>query len=128
MNTEGLTKYQIRALEFITESIEQRGLSPTLGEIGEGIGMPNRGHVHRIVTGLRDRGRINWLPRCSRSITLIGDNSRHKLPPDLQFKLEAYCNAHNERPSDVLADALSLHFDALEASGSLAQASQTGGV
>lgn len=115
MNTEGLTKQQIRVLEFIIESIEHRGLSPTLEEIRIHLGRKSRGSVHQILVGLRDRNRIRWIDGCNRSITIIGNKAQHRLPADLQAKLEAYCNAHDERPGDVLADALTLHFDALEA-------------
>ncbi|KQZ00885.1 hypothetical protein ASD45_08460 [Pseudolabrys sp. Root1462] len=121
MNTEGLTKQQIRVLEFIIESIEHRGLSPTLEEIRVHLGRKSRGSVHQILVGLRDRNRIRWTEGCNRSITIVGNKAQHRLPADLQAKLEAYCKAHNERPSDVLADALTLHFDALEAAGTNAE-------
>lgn len=117
MNTTGLTKQQIRVLQFIDECQRQRGVSPTLEEIKTGIGIRSRGGVHRILSGLRDRGRVQWKDKLQRSIVLIPDDrAAHTLPPDLQVKLEQYCTAHNERPDDILSDALTLHFDALESS------------
>lgn len=86
--SEGLTKLQSRALDFITESITQRGLSPTIEEI-------------RVA---------------NRSIVLVPDRrAGHVLAPDLQAKLERHCNKYGERPGDVVADAVALHLDALEA-------------
>jgi hypothetical protein len=73
------------------------------------------GGAHGILRGLRDRGRITWKDRLKRSIVLLpSDRAIHRLPPDLQAKLERYCNDHDERPGDVLADALALHFDAID--------------
>lgn len=118
MNTAGLTTPQIRVLEYIEECLRLRGVSPTLEEIRAYTGTKNKGYVHAILRGLRDRGRIQWIDRHKRSITILPEGrANHTLPPDLQVKLEKYCAEHNERPTDVLADALALHFDSLEAIG-----------
>lgn len=118
MNTAGLTTPQIRVLEYIEECLRLRGVSPTLEEIRAYTGTKSKGSVHAILRGLRDRGKIQWIDRHERSITILPDDrANHTLPPDLQVKLEKYCAEHNERPTDVLADALALHFDSLEASG-----------
>ena len=120
MKTEGLTKNQIRILEFIDESIRLHGLSPTLDEIRKYIGSISKSGIHYSLRCLRDRNRIRWIPGCNRSIVIVPDDrATHILPPDLQAKLEKYCADHNENAGDVLADALVLHFDQLEATGTV---------
>lgn len=57
-------------MEFVEGYIEANGYSPTLREIGEGVGIssPNsvRNHLHR----LQDDGKIDITPNVARSIVL----------------------------------------------------------
>lgn len=110
----GLTLPQQRVLEFIEQSIQVRGLSPTISEIC-GYTSRGRGAVHATLVCLRDRGFIQWKEKLPRSIVLLnGKRAFHILPADLQAKLERFCAEHNEQAAAVVADAVALHLDALE--------------
>lgn len=121
IDTMGLTTQMTRVLEFIDECQRLRGMSPTVEEIRVYLGRKSKGSVHGVLRNLRDRGRIQWIERLPRSITIVAPGrAHHVLPPDLQAKLEHYCVVHDARPADVVADALALHFDALESPGEAA--------
>lgn len=115
MNTAGLTTPQIRVLEYIDECLRLRGVSPTLEEIRAYTGTKSKGSVHAILRGLRDRGRIQWIDRHERSIVIIpSGRATHTLHPDLQARLERFCERHGDSPDDIIQTALALHFDDVE--------------
>ena len=68
----GLTAIQASGLEFITDYVKTRGMSPSFDDVAEGLGMKSRRAVHRLVHQLVDRGVINMAPRRARSITIVG--------------------------------------------------------
>lgn len=111
MNTAGLTARQAQALLFIAGAIETGGLSPTLREIGAHLGLKGKSGVHALLINLRDRGRITWQPRRTRSILIAA--AGYTLPRGLQIALDCFCIANEERAGDVVADAVMLHLDAL---------------
>ena len=76
LSGEGLTARQFETLKVIAAFIEERGISPSLAEIGERLGTPNKGNIQRILTVLRERGRIKWRDGCSRSISLVKQPSQ----------------------------------------------------
>lgn len=116
MRTDGLTKKQIAVLRTIAEYQRREGISPTLAEIQALTGFSNKSVVHVVLCGLRDRGRIKWVHGCARSIMILPDvGPGHILPPALQDKLARYCAGAHEDPAGVVADAVALHLDFIEA-------------
>lgn len=68
----GLTTRQAEAYAFIVGYIAKHdGVSPSYDEIGAALHLSTRSSVHRVLTLLRDHGRIEWVPHWSRSITVI---------------------------------------------------------
>jgi repressor LexA len=67
----GLTRQQLRALEYIKQYYKLAGVCPTFDEIAKALDLKSKSNVHRIVHGLRERGVISLLPNRRRSIHII---------------------------------------------------------
>jgi SOS-response transcriptional repressor LexA len=66
----GLTGRQRDALEFIRGYHAENGITPTFEEICVGLGLGSKSGVHRLITGLEERGVIERIPGRARSIVL----------------------------------------------------------
>lgn len=66
----GLTKQQIRALDFIRQHIKRTSTAPSFDEIQCGVGVSSKSTVHRYVHALVERGHITLLPGRPRSIAI----------------------------------------------------------
>jgi repressor LexA len=66
-----LTKRQHEMLAFIEEFIEERGYSPSLEEIGEGLGLSSLATVHVHLSNLEKKKRIRRAWNRSRSIEVV---------------------------------------------------------
>lgn len=71
-NTGGLTKRQADALGFIRSYHAERGITPTFTEIMDELGLHSKAGVHRILTGLENRGVITRMPKRARAIAIVG--------------------------------------------------------
>lgn len=61
-----------RVYEFILNFISSRGYSPSVREIGEGVGLKSTSNVHKYIHRLVDSGRITMDGDKSRTIALVG--------------------------------------------------------
>lgn len=68
--TFGLTKRQAELLKFIREYHARHGMTPTYREMLAALGLASLSGIHRIVSGLEERGHIRRLPAHGRSIAL----------------------------------------------------------
>ena len=66
-----LTVRQHDTLAFIKAFDAANGVSPTFQEIAEGIGLRSKSGVHRLVSGLEERGFIRRLHYRERAIEII---------------------------------------------------------
>ena len=55
---EGLTQRQVRIVEFIQETVRDRGYPPTVREIGEAVGLTSSSSVHSQLRNLERMGYI----------------------------------------------------------------------
>jgi len=69
----GLTKKQRQVLEFVKQFTTETSISPTLDEICAGCGMKSKSQAHHVLTGLRERGYVEWIPHRVRSICVLGE-------------------------------------------------------
>lgn len=67
----GLTRTQRDTLLIVQELAAIGGVAPTLSEIQHELGTSSRGSIHRILSLLRERGYIDWLPFRRRSIVVL---------------------------------------------------------
>jgi SOS-response transcriptional repressor LexA len=67
----GLTPKQSRLLYFIRAQIDASGVAPTFADMALALGIKSKSGIHRIVTGLEERGYVERNPRLYRSIQII---------------------------------------------------------
>jgi repressor LexA len=75
---QGLTKRQAQTLDFIRQSIEERGYPPTLREIGESMGIRSTNGVNDHLRALERKGYLSREDMKSRALRLV---SREPEPP-----------------------------------------------
>jgi repressor LexA len=69
-DTEALTARQRRILDFIAQTVRQRGYPPTVREIGEAVGLTSSSSVHAQVATLERRGLLRKDPTKPRAMAL----------------------------------------------------------
>lgn len=78
----GMTERQHQAFDLLKASIGNgAGIPPTMREIADGLGI-TLSRAHAVVKQLQHRGLITMVPRCPRSIAIVGQvddvSSAHK--------------------------------------------------
>lgn len=66
----GLTKKQSELYEYIRAYMEKRNYPPSYDEMLEFCDLKSKSGVHRLLSGLKERGLIMTRKNCARSITL----------------------------------------------------------
>ncbi len=67
---EELTSRQRRILEYIRETVQDRGYPPTVREIGDAVGLTSSSSVHSQLANLERKGLISRDPTKPRAVTL----------------------------------------------------------
>lgn len=73
-----LTRKQHELLMFIEASLRKGGVSPSFDEMKEALGLKSKSGIHRLITGLEERGFIRRLPHRARALEVL------KLPENAQ--------------------------------------------
>lgn len=68
--TGGLTARQRDLLTFIRRYIGQHGIAPSFDEMKAELGLASKSGIHRMISGLEERGYISRMPDRARAITL----------------------------------------------------------
>lgn len=76
-----LTKKQHQLLLYIHQCLETRGVSPSFDEMKEALHLKSKSGIHRLITGLTERGFIRRLPHRARALEVV------KLPEDIRRRL-----------------------------------------
>jgi repressor LexA len=63
-----LTKKQYELLLFINKRLNDQGVSPCFDEMKEALGLRSKSGIHRLITGLEERGFIRRLPHRARAL------------------------------------------------------------
>ncbi len=66
-----LTRKQYELLMFIDESLKKDGVSPSFDEMKEALGLKSKSGIHRLITGLEERGFIRRLPHRARALEVM---------------------------------------------------------
>ncbi|TQV80335.1 LexA family protein [Denitrobaculum tricleocarpae] len=88
-----ITLRQREVLVFVYSYICLKGISPTYEEIMAGANVSTKSGVHRLLSGLKDRGYIDWEPHLTRCLTVT--RLPDETPPmvneiaDLKARVEA---------------------------------------
>src|SRR5262245_36402218 len=65
-----LTKKQHDLLLFINQRLNEQGVSPSFDEMKEALGLRSKSGIHRLITGLEERGFIRRLPHRARALEI----------------------------------------------------------
>lgn len=103
-----LTKKQYDLLQFINNHLKFRGVSPSFDEMKDALGLKSKSGIHRLITGLEERGFIRRLPHRARALEVL------QLPENLQqpervptgFIPNVIEGGFNEEPSDQQQDGV----------------------
>src|SRR4051794_24856086 len=63
-----LTRKQRELLQFIQDRLSDTGISPSFDEMKDALGLKSKSGVHRLITGLEERGFIRRLPHRARAL------------------------------------------------------------
>jgi repressor LexA len=72
-----LTRKQHELLLYINRHLMEKGVSPSFDEMKEALGLKSKSGIHRLITGLEERGFIKRLAHKARALEVI------RLPEDL---------------------------------------------
>ncbi|WP_448187405.1 transcriptional repressor LexA [Azospirillum sp. sgz301742] len=75
-----LTRKQHELLLFINERLGQGGVSPSFDEMKDALNLKSKSGIHRLITGLEERGFIRRLPHRARALEVL------KLPEGLDAR------------------------------------------
>ncbi len=73
-----LTKKQHELLSFIHQHLNRQGVSPSFDEMKDALGLKSKSGIHRLITGLEERGFIRRLPHRARAVEVM------RLPDDME--------------------------------------------
>lgn len=65
-----LTKKQYELLLFINKRLNEQGVSPSFDEMKAALGLRSKSGIHRLITGLEERGFIRRLPHRARALEI----------------------------------------------------------
>lgn len=66
-----LTKRQYQLLMLIDKKLREDGVSPSFEEMKEAIGLKSKSGIHRLISGLEERGFIRRLPNRARALEVL---------------------------------------------------------
>ena len=66
-----LTKKQLELLRYIERHMKKRGVSPSFDEMKDALGLKSKSGIHRLITGLEERGFIRRLPHRARALEIL---------------------------------------------------------
>ena len=66
-----LTKKQRELLVFIDQRLSVNGVSPSFDEMKDALGLASKSGIHRLITGLEERGFIRRLPHRARALEIL---------------------------------------------------------
>jgi len=73
-----LTRKQYELLIFIDDRLRDSGISPSFDEMRDALGLKSKSGIHRLITGLEERGFIRRLAHRARALEVL------KLPENLE--------------------------------------------
>lgn len=66
-----LTKKQYELLVFIDRRLKASGISPSFDEMKDALGLKSKSGIHRLITGLEERGFLRRLPHRARALEVV---------------------------------------------------------
>jgi len=66
-----LTRKQHELLTYINQYLMEKGVSPSFDEMKEALSLKSKSGIHRLITGLEERGFIRRLPHRARALEVL---------------------------------------------------------
>lgn len=88
-----LTKKQYELLLFIDKRLKEKGVSPSFDEMKDALGLRSKSGIHRLMTGLEERGFVRRLPHRARALEVL------RLPENVGGQMRSM----SRRPSEGFA-------------------------
>src|SRR5919112_2962766 len=66
-----LTKKQHELLMFINQRLTATGIAPSFDEMKDALNLRSKSGIHRLITGLEERGFIRRLPHRARALEVV---------------------------------------------------------
>lgn len=66
-----LTRKQYELLVYLDKELRKKGISPSFDEMKDALGLKSKSGIHRLITGLEERGFIRRLPHRARAIEVL---------------------------------------------------------
>ncbi len=76
-----LTKKQYELLMYIDEKLRISGISPSFDEMKDALDLKSKSGIHRLITGLEERGFIRRLPHRARALEVLRLPENADTPP-----------------------------------------------
>jgi len=114
-----LTRKQYELLIFIDGRLQGSGISPSFDEMRDALGLKSKSGIHRLITGLEERGFIRRLPHRARALEVLKlpENlekprpaAQIKSPPKQEFSPNVIKGEFNIPGAPVGGDAESVHL------------------
>src|ERR1700761_4407319 len=96
-----LTRKQKELLFLVKDRLAAEGVPPSFDEMKDALGLKSKSGIHRLITGLEERGFIKRLPHRARALEIL------RLPEGLDDKKAAKPAARG-KPSRLPAEMPSL--------------------
>ncbi|MDC3080724.1 transcriptional repressor LexA [Paracoccaceae bacterium] len=77
-----LTKKQHELLLFLEERISISGVTPSFEEMKKKVGLKSKSGIHRLISGLEERGFIKKLPFKARAIEILKSSNTKQISAD----------------------------------------------
>ena len=90
-----LTRKQNELLLFINQRIKDAGVSPSFDEMKEALGLKSKSGIHRLITGLEERGFIRRLAHRARALEVL------RLPETAAAHGHKGAESHGFRPNVI---------------------------
>ena len=76
-----LTRKQHELLVFLTERLRETGVCPSFDEMKDALGLKSKSGIHRLISGLEERGFIRRLPNRARALEVLKlPDAMHRAP------------------------------------------------
>ncbi len=83
-----LTRKQYELLTFIDKRLMEDGVSPSFDEMKDALGLRSKSGIHRLITGLEERGFIRRLPHRARALEVMKLPDNYIAPKPLRTEGE----------------------------------------
>lgn len=104
----GLTQRQTECLNFIRNTVAAGKKAPSFDEIKDAMGLRSKSDIHRLISGLEDRGYIRRLPGRSRAIAVVDPTERssffQSLGQDIREVISSIARAEGTTPEVVMRE------------------------